>query len=159
MNKEFGKNVAGTQDTIGHQIRMIHNSIGKYMENCKRKSGVGLTGAQFATIHYLIMHQEETTVQKDIEHAFSISAATATNLLQVLEREKIVERVAIEGDARKKKIVLLDRAYELDACSRKSIMEVEAAMTQGMSEEDVAIFRENLHKVAQNIVELCNKSM
>ena len=81
----------GKPDHLGHRFRVIHNMIDKYFQK-NREAGraCNLTRAQCGAIHYFYDHREEDIFQKDFETEFSISGATATNILKVLEREKLI---------------------------------------------------------------------
>ena len=95
---------------FGHKFRMIHNMIDKYFEKRCDGSIHYLTRVQCATLHYLYDHRDEDVFQKDIEAEFSISGATATNILKGLERQALIMREPMPEDARLKKIVLQKRA-------------------------------------------------
>ena len=87
----------GKPDHLGHRFRVIHNMIDKYFQK-NREAGraCNLTRAQCGAIHYFYDHREEDIFQKDFEAEFSISGATATNILKVLEREKLIERIPMK---------------------------------------------------------------
>ena len=104
----------GKPDHLGHRFRVIHNMIDKYFQK-NREAGraCNLTRAQCGAIHYFYDHREEDIFQKDFEAEFSISGATATNILKVLEREKLIERIPMKEDGRLKKIVLLDAGAQV----------------------------------------------
>ena len=126
------------EKTFGHKFRLIHNCIEKYMDNGRKRDEIVLTGVQCATIRFLIMHKDQDIFQKDIEAAFSISGATATNILKGMEKKGLIERVPVAYDARLKKIILTDAAYQHDARAKKRVQRVENAITQGMTEEEKA---------------------
>lgn len=50
--------------------------------------------------------------QKDIEQEFSISRATVSNLVQLVEKKGYISREAISEDARLKKLVLTNKGIE-----------------------------------------------
>ena len=96
----------GKPDHLGHRFRVIHNMIDKYFQK-NREAGraCNLTRAQCGAIHYFYDHREEDIFQKDFEAEFSISGATATNILKVLEREKLIERIPMKEDGDRKSVV------------------------------------------------------
>lgn len=137
---------------IGQKLRIINNQIGRYFSNCWKKTGVDLTRMQCATIHYLKKHQEDEVFQKDLEAEFSISGATATNILKLMEKDEIIRREPLERDGRLKKIALTEKGYCLDAKARENIDRLEEAMRKNLSEEEFTIFSNVLDKITQNIV-------
>ncbi len=145
------------EETYGHKLRMLHNCIEKYMDAGRIHDEEGLTGVQCSTIAFLIQKEREGKIvfQKDIEAAFSISGATASNILKGMEKKGLIVRVAVEEDARLKKIVLTDRAYMCDRLAMKRIFSIEQAIRCGMTDEEAALFMELLSRALFNVEELC----
>ena len=75
-------------DTIGYKIRLLHNQIHKRMEAKRQENEKEpLTGMQRWTLGFLRDHDGKDIYQKDIETEFSVSRATASNMLAVMERK------------------------------------------------------------------------
>lgn len=140
--------------TYGHKFRMIHNSIVKIMDNRRVKYEERLTGVQCVTLRFLIDHQEQAIFQKDIESAFSITGATATNILKGMEKRKLICRVPTDQDARLKQIILTDKAFEYNEGIRREVLQLEAAITKGMTAEENTIFSDLLDRVILNVEEM-----
>ena len=100
-------------ETIGYKIRLLHNQLHKNMEAKRMENEDNLTGMQRWTLGFLKDHSDCEVYQKDIEEAFSISRATASNMLGVMERKGLIKRVAVSHDARLKRLVLTDKAAAL----------------------------------------------
>lgn len=145
------------EETYGHKLRMLHNCIEKYMDAGRIHDAEGMTGVQCSTVAFLIQKEEEgqTVFQKDIEAAFSISGATASNILKGMEKKGLIGRVAMEEDARLKKIVLTDLAYACDRRAMERIFCIEQTIIKGMTEEEAVLFRELLSRALFNVEELC----
>ena len=87
-------------DTIGYKIRLLHNQIHKRMEAKRQENEKEpLTGMQRWTLGFLRDHDGKDIYQKDIETEFSVSRATASNMLAVMERKGLVRREAVEHEA------------------------------------------------------------
>mgnify|MGYP000647638397 CR=1 FL=1 len=123
-------------ETIGYKIRLLHNQLHKNMEAKREKNEDNLTGMQRWTLGFLKDHSDCEVYQKDIEEAFSISRATASNMLGVMER-KADKACGSLTDARLKRLVLTDKAAALLDGAERDIREMEARLTAGLSEEDV----------------------
>lgn len=139
------------REHIGYKLRILHNSIGKRMEAKKEKNGEGLTGMQRFLIKFLRMHEEEEICQKDLETCFSMSGATVSNMLQTMEKRGLIVRVQEKHDARRKRIVLTERARELSEAARRDVAEMEAALTRGMTEEEIRELKHYLDRMIENI--------
>lgn len=151
QNKDFDKN-------LGHKVRIIHNNIDKYFHNSWEKAGIEPTRMQCGTLHYLRMNQEKDVFQKDLEAAFSISGATATNILKIMEKDGLISRVPMEKDARLKKIQMTEKGMRYDNVARENVVQLEEGMVKGFSEEELMIFREYLDRLTQNIVDLIEEN-
>lgn len=146
------------QKNIGHKIRIAHIAIDKYFNNCWEQEGVQPTRMQCATMRYLREHAGENVFQKDLEETFSISGATATNILKVMEKDGLITRIPMPSDGRLKKLVLTEKGYALDEKARANVVRLEEGMQKGFTEEELTIFREYLDRMTQNIVDLTEES-
>ena len=151
QNKEMNQN-------IGNKVRVIHNYIDKYFHSSWEKAGIEPTRMQCATLHYLRRHQDEDVFQKDLEAAFSISGATVTNILKVMEKDGLIIRVPMEKDARLKKLVMTEKGMQYDKVAYSNVARLEAGMEKGFTEEEIARFREYLDRLTQNIVDLVEEN-
>ena len=146
------------QKNIGNKVRMIHNYIDRYFHTSWEKAGIEPTRMQCATLHYLRLHKGEDVFQKDLEAAFSISGATATNILKVMEKDGLITRVQMEKDARLKKLEMTEKGAQFDEVARMNVVHLEEGMEKGFSEEELTIFREYLDRLTQNIVDMVDEN-
>lgn len=151
QNKEMKQN-------IGNKIRIIHNYIDKYFHTSWEKAGIEPTRMQCATLHYLRHHKGEDVFQKDLEVAFSISGATATNILKVMEKDGLIVRVPMENDARLKKLVMTEKGMQYDEVAHTNVIRLREGIEKGFSEEEITRFREYLDRLTQNIVDLVDEN-
>ncbi len=151
QNKEMNQN-------IGHKIRIIHNNIDKYFHSSWEKAGIEPTRMQCATLHYLRNHKDEDVFQKDLETAFSISGATVTNILKVMEKDGLIMRMPMERDARLKKLVMTEKGMQYDEVARANVVRLGEGMEKGFTQEEITRFREYLDRLTQNIVDLVDEN-
>ena len=143
---------------IGHKIRIVNNNIDKYFHSSWEKAGIELTRMQCATLHYLKEHDDKNVFQKDLEVAFDISGATATNILKVMEKEGLITRVPMESDARLKKLVMTEKGSAFNAVAHENVRRLEKGMEKGFTEEEITRFREYIDRLTQNIVDLVEEN-
>ena len=146
------------QLSIGQKVRTINNVIERYFHTAWEKAGVEPTRMQCATLHYLSSHQKEDVFQKDLEEAFTISGATATNILKVMEKEGLIIRKPMKTDARLKKIVLTEKGLAYHNAAFTNVIRLEEGMKKGFTEEEITIFREYIDRLTQNIVDLVEEN-
>lgn len=136
---------------LGHRFHRIHHLIDRFFANSWEHDERELTRAQCSTLHYLYDHREIPIFQKDIEAAFSVTGATATNLLKGLERQGIVERVAVEEDARLKRIILTEEAVRFHERALRNMERLEGSLVAGMSVEETDAYRAFLERTIKNL--------
>lgn len=156
INKKKQKSEEGSErmkrsETIGYKIRLIHNQIHRTMEFKRKENEDDLTSMQRWTLGFLHEHEGQEIYQREIEAAFSISRATASNMLSVMERKGLIERHSVEHDARLKRLVLTERARMLFAKADRDVMEMEDILVAGMSEEEVEMLIKLLNQILENI--------
>ena len=116
------------QNEIGHKIRIAHNAIDKYFSSSWKSTGMELTRMQCATLHYLEEHEGKDVFQKDLEMVFSITGATATNILKVMEKEGLITRESMPTDGRLKKLILTEKGILLNKRAHSNVVRLEKGM-------------------------------
>ena len=139
------------QNTLGHKFRIINKEIRNNMEEKKIANGDDLTPMQRWTIGFLYDHQGEKIYQRDIEELFSVSRATASNILFLMEKKGLIERISSEQDARKKQVLLTEKSRKMMCQVEKDVREMEEKILSGMTQEEEAQFRNYLDRVIQNL--------
>lgn len=142
------------QNNIGHKVRLVHIAIDKYFNTCWEKAGVEPTRMQCATMRYLHDHRDENVFQKDLEETFSITGATATNILKVMEKDGLLTRVPMPHDGRLKKLELTEKGLQLEREAHANVLRLEEGMKKNFTEEELMQFREYLDRMTQNITDL-----
>jgi MarR family transcriptional repressor of mepA len=133
---------------IHNQIRqVIHKSSPRFEKGPRSQLQGGILG-------YLYHHGDQPVYQKDLEKEFRISRATASNTLQVMEREGLIVRKALDKDARLKRIRLTEEAYQNHRQIEAQMELIEARMTGGLSEAEVEELRRLLGIAMRNLEEM-----
>ena len=137
---------------IAFLLRVIHNQtkhiVHKSAPKFERAPGSQLQGG---ILGYLYHHREEPVYQKDLEKEFRISRATATNTLQVMERNGFIVRKSVDKDARLKRIQMTEEAFQNHQIVEKHMKSMDERMLQGLSEEEVSELFRMLEIVESNL--------
>lgn len=142
------------EKTLGHKLRLVHNTIDKYFDRLCTEDTKKVPRGQVMIIHYLMDHPEDKVYQKDIERVFTISGATATNMIKGLEKNGLVERIPDKKDARLKRLVLTEKAIVREERIRKIIMALEGGMVKGFTQEEITIYSSMTERIIQNLEEM-----
>ncbi|MBA1393393.1 MarR family transcriptional regulator [Lactobacillus sp. XV13L] len=100
-------------DRLGLVLQRVQNTFNRNVDRYARS--LGLTGTQMLIIEYFNSFASKGSIyQKDIEREFNIRKSTATNILRLMEQNGLIVRKVDARDSRLKKILLTDRAKELE---------------------------------------------
>lgn len=130
---------------IVFELKMLDNLLKKNADAHFRELDTDdqLTRMHHWIIDFLYRNQEKDIYQRDIEAEFSISRSTTSNILSLMEKKKLINRLSVENDARLKKVVLTDKAVDmhirLTDTARKLDAMAENALTEGEKSEFIRI--------------------
>ena len=141
------------QRRLGPELQRLHHlikrRIGEVLSDGETRE---LTQMQSFVIRYLSEHQDKGDLfQRDLEKRFGIQRATATGILQLMEREGLIRREPVEYDARLKKLILTPEAKELDDHVISTIHMVEEQTLEGIAPEDLEVFWRVLEQMKKNL--------
>lgn len=139
---------------LAFKLRVIHNQIKTIIRNTVPCSSTApQSQLQGGILGYLYHHQEQPIYQRDIEKEFRISRATATNTLQVMEKNGLIVRKALDRDARLKRILMTEEAMHGHRQVEEHMEMMEQRMIQGLSEGEIAELHRMLEIVFRNLEE------
>ena len=136
-------------------MRVIHNEVKDIISKSVPKSDLSpQTQLQGGIMGYLFHHKETPVYQKDIEKEFRVSRATATNTLQVMEKNGLIIRKNQDKDARLKRIIMTPEAEANHARVEAHMKMMDERMLQGLSEEETEELSRYLHIIMDNLEQL-----
>ncbi len=139
-------------NTVGHELRSLHNLIRRYFEFSSHRHEIeSATSNNGWIIAFLSENEERDIFQKDIEEYFTITKSTASKVLSLMEQKGLVERRAVSADARLRKIVLTDKARGLSKIMQEDGKNMEAALLDGFSPEEIRTLLGYISRMKHNI--------
>ena len=137
---------------VGKEIIVLSNLIKRKMRIASE--AIGITDTQARVSQYISEESEKREVfQKDIEDTFCVRRSSVTQIIQLLERDGLIVRESVERDARLKKLVLTEKAYQIQEAMKKQIQEMEAKLVENISAEEKEVLINILYKVRKNLGE------
>jgi MarR family transcriptional regulator for hemolysin len=109
----------------------------------------GLTLARARTLLTLI--EQEGLYQKELAEVLEIENATMVRLIDGLERQSFVERQAVEGDRRAKRIVMTEEGKSLAELVVKLAGDVRADLLEGVSDEELTVALKVMRKMSDSM--------
>ncbi|MDD6572975.1 MAG: MarR family winged helix-turn-helix transcriptional regulator [Thermoflexaceae bacterium] len=142
------------ENAVGFLVRELGNELRKKRERCKYSDDMGnITMMQSWVIGYLAHNTDHDVFQRELETELNIGKSTLTELLHLMEKNDLVCRMSSNNDGRCKRIVLTDRARQIDSIISKDIVETERKLKEGIPEEDIEVFLRTIKKMIFNISE------
>lgn len=139
---------------IGSEIRVLSNLIHRRVENAPNKKKVDrITGANAWIISYISEQNEKNrdVYQRDLEHQFGITRSTASKVVNLMVQKGLIERQSVPEDARLKKLVLTERAYEVHNLMMQDFDVIERTLAMGFSAEELENFFDYMHRMQDNL--------
>lgn len=88
-------------------------------------------------ISYLCHNPENEIYQRDIEREFALGRSTVSNILKELEKQGLVERSIVNGDARLKRVVATQGARLINSACNKEIDAFLKELCEGVTAQDM----------------------
>jgi MarR family transcriptional regulator, organic hydroperoxide resistance regulator len=99
----------------------------------------------------LSVWEEEGLTQTELADRLQVQRATVTNSVTRLEKVGLIQRRPDAEDGRIYRIYLTEKGQQIRAATRSVWDEMEAKITQGLTEAESATLRDLLSRVADNL--------
>ena len=137
---------------LGFELHRSSRLVKRYMDNDATKLYVDkMTGTHGWAIGFFYHNRDRDVFQKDFEQEFNIRRSTASNILSLIEKNGLITRVSVPYDARLKKIVLSQKALDIQSVVDKAFEKLEETMRQDISEEELQVFFGVIDKINNNL--------
>ena len=110
-----------------------------------------ITDVQGRVIGFLYHNQDRPIYQKDVEAEFSITRATTSKMLTLMEKNGLIVRSTVTYDARLKELRLTEKALDYAYQVRSGLDAFEASVTQALTEEERETLLRLLRKLEDNV--------
>lgn len=138
---------------VGFEIKALSNLLRRRLWSSADHHPQGmLTEIEGVLIGYLCHNPNRELYQKDLERALCIRSSTASRLLTRLEAQGLIHRSMGAKDARMKQITPTPMAQALNEEAERRIAATEAALTQGLSAEEIDQFLATAEKLKRNLL-------
>ena len=125
--------------------------IRKTMQEAKNNNIPTITPIQCRIIEYLIQHQGEQILQRDLEKFLKLRRSTISGVLQTMEKNKIIEKKNVKEDARSKEIIFSPVAQEKHEKIKEKLNKFEKIIRKDISDNDLNIFFKVTEQIKNNL--------
>lgn len=135
------------EESLGYQV----NHLARLLERALRLriAEHGVVPGQFAQL--LALYEQDGLTQRELCERVQIEQPTMANTLQRMERDGLVHRVPDPQDRRQAKVLLSDRARELQEPLVAAAGEVNDLATRGLDVPEVAALLGTITRLIENL--------
>lgn len=137
-----------------YEFKRFGHKIGMQMQKEAKRRGVDfMAGPQGRVLHFIAHRDEagETTLIKDIEQNLSVTKSVASNLVKRMEANGLIYLEPSPTDKRAKFVHLTDKAKDQVHEITAFFDEIDDQLVKGISDEDLATFKQVLHQFSDNL--------
>lgn len=139
---------------IHFQLHRTARLIKRYLDNSHNKTYMdNMTGNHGYIIGFIYENRDRDIFQRDIEKEFNLRGSTVTNMLNLMEKNGLIERRSVDADKRLKRIVLTDKAQKIQQLVISDFERLEKTVSRGIDPKDIEVFFSVLDKINANIKE------
>lgn len=136
---------------IAKEVKALANLLKRRLDNAITKvSDENITSVQVLILGF-IDETKEDVYQKDIEKQFDIRRSTVTNILHGMEKQELIERQAVNNDARLKKIILTSKAKDILNVLNDEVTKTQKLLIKDIPETHLEIYFSVIKKMKENL--------
>ncbi len=140
---DSGRHLGFLLDCVSREIRKaVSRGVSEInVENCNVNHG-WLVG--------FLERQTEPVFQKDLEKIFHFPKSTLADMVQTLEKSGYIAKAPIDGDGRKKQIIVTEEGKKFTSLAETQILAVDEYITKDITPEQMDLVVEVLEKMRKN---------
>ena len=139
------------EKTISFELRSINNQIRRRINALPIMQDNDIKGVYGHVIGFLNENKHRDIYQKDIEEQLCVRRSSVSSLLNQMETMGLIERRSVDVDGRLKKLILTQKAIEINDSIIREFQRLEVGLKEGMSDEEINTLFKLLDKVKANV--------
>jgi len=139
--------------SITKEVKELNTSLKQKMFELGKKHGIDSPPSplQVHILVYLEEHRSEVVTQNTLEGSFKISASAISEVLNKMEKNKLISRVTCETDARKKRIISTKLGKNRVREMSNGFKEMEEFLSSFLTYEEKVEFIRISEKIKENV--------
>ena len=121
---------------IGHTSILFRRHLDNAISGVAAEDSETISSRNFWILRYLDTHRDQDVFQKDLESAFKIRRSTVSKTVELMELKQLLVRQSVNGDARKKRLLLTPKADAILAEMAKAVDALERDVRAIFSPQD-----------------------
>lgn len=142
--------LAKSKQTVGYDIRQTHIALSHALQ--QRLALYNMTSPQMIFMREIWL--EEGLSQRELSARVGTAESTTVSALRVLERRKLIKRIARPGDRRAVRVYLTPAGRQLEQDVVPKIVAVNARVVDGIAADELAVLDKVLARIRDNALAL-----
>jgi len=142
------------QECINFLLTNAQNTVFTYFK--RELACLDVTPIQYATLKCL--WEEDGQMPSQLAETLNLDSSTVTGILGRLEDKELINRSFRMDDRRKVIVHLTDAGKALETPVNDIITRLNHEVTEGLSDEEMDVFRHHLKVIADNAARLANQN-
>lgn len=109
------------------------------------------TPTQMQILGHIIANKDREVYQRDLEEKLNLRRATISDVLQRMEKNRLIKREVDSNDTRSKKITLTEKSKEFFLTATNRMKELEKVAIKNISDDELEIFGNVINKMIENM--------
>lgn len=132
------------------------NILKRYIDNSTAmKYAEKYTGNNIWILGFLFHNKDKDVFQKDIEEFFSVRRSTVSKAVKLMVQKGLIRREPVEYDARLKKLILTEKAMEINEVIESQMKDMGEKFTANLTDEEIEEFSRILGKIRKSFESGC----
>jgi len=137
------------EDSFGRILGVAHTSMFRHLSKLMKDQNLPITPEQFSVLSHL--WQKDGLQQSELALCTNRNRANVTRILDILERENIVERMDDANDRRVFRIYLTDKGKSLREATAKCAEQSIKDSLKGLTKDEIDTCMKVLLKIKSNV--------
>lgn len=138
---------------LAEELKKLDIAIGRKMFEINKEGNMAAPPSplQARILDYLIIHQDKSINQKKLEEELDVSKTTISNALFSMEKNKMIERIQSNSDARYKEIKFTKKSLNTFNDMSQMFEILDKEIIKGISKEELNILYDLIERIVSNV--------
>ena len=132
--------------TYGKYARFLSHLIDQKLQ----EDNILLSSSQSFTLLLLIKNGGRM-YQRDLEKESRVRRSSISSLIKNLEDNGYIERIDVDGDKRKKEVIITEKGIEAETLVKETIKSLEEKLVDGLTKEELDLWEKVSLKMINNL--------
>lgn len=137
------------EESFGRILGVAHTSMFRYLSKLMKEENLPITPEQFSVLSHL--WQKDGLQQTELALCTNRNRANVTRILDILERESIIERRDDPNDRRVFRVYLTEKGKSLREATAKCAQQSIKDSLKGLTKDEIDICIKVLLKIKSNV--------